>query len=228
MTPIRRPRSISGEVGAYLERVVAELEPGARLLPERELAESLSVSRGAVREALAELERRRLVDRRPGRGTIKLAPDSRVRTLADALDDDAAARADVAELRAVIEPQLAGLAAARATDTDLSLLEETLAASHAGLSPEESFTLDLQFHGRLARASGNPLLVSLCDVVGTWSADVRRRSHATRAGRRSSVIWHRTILDAVAVHDADAAAAAMAKHLAEVARLVEPGVEERA
>jgi DNA-binding FadR family transcriptional regulator len=224
---IRRPPSISGEVGAYLERMIAGLEPGARLPTERELAESLSVSRTSVREALHSLERRRLVDRRPGRGTVVLAPDLRAQRLSDELDPQVRERADVAELRRLIEPQVAGLAAARATETDIVLLERTLAASHAGLSPEESLERDLEFHAQLAHASGNPLLTSLCEVVAGWSNDLRRRSHTTRAGRRSSVRWHRTILDAVTAHDADAAAAAMTEHLADVARLVEPDVEER-
>ena len=226
---IARPRSISGEVGAYLERLIAtEMSPGDRLPPERELAESLDVSRTSVREALQRLEQRRLVDRRPGRGTVVLAPDSRVRTLADDLDPGARERADVAELRALIEPQVAGLAAVRASDADVVLLEQTLADSHAGLDPQESLALDLAFHAQLAQASGNPLLTSLCDVVAGWSHEVRRRSHTTRAGRRSSVRWHRTILDAVVDHDAEAATAAMAEHLAEVARLVEPDLEENA
>lgn len=226
---IPRPRSISGEVGAYLERLIeTELRPGDKLPPERELAESLDVSRTSVREALQLLEQRRLVDRRPGRGTVVLEPDRRVRALADELDPAARQRADVAELRAMIEPQIAGLAAARASDADLVLLERTLADTRAGLSPEESLALDLAFHAQLAHASGNPLLTSLCDVVAGWSHDVRRRSHTTRAGRRSSVRWHRTILDAVLAHDADAATAAMAEHLADVARLVEPDLEERA
>lgn len=219
---IPRPRSISGEVGAYLERLIeTDLAPGDKLPPERELAETLDVSRTSVREALQWLEQRRLVDRRPGRGTVVLAPDHRVRNLADELDPGARERADVSELRTLIEPQVAGLAAARATDADLVLLERTLADSHAGLSPEESLALDLAFHAQLAHASGNPLLTSLCEVVAGWSHDVRRRSHTTRVGRRSSVRWHRAILDAVAGHDAEAATTAMTEHLAEVARLVE-------
>src|SRR5690242_13550480 len=59
--PIRRDRAVSGEVGAHLERLTRELRPGDRLPPERELAEALAVSRTSVREALHELEQRRLI-----------------------------------------------------------------------------------------------------------------------------------------------------------------------
>jgi GntR family transcriptional regulator, transcriptional repressor for pyruvate dehydrogenase complex len=220
---IRRPHSVSGEVGAYLEQLIAEsLAPGDKLPTERDLAESLAVSRTSVREALSELERKRVVDRRPGRGTIVLGPGAWSLELVGELGAGSREQelADVAELRAVIEPQIAGLAAGRATAADLIRLEQILADSHAGLSVDESLMNDRAFHQQLAVAAGNPLLVTLCELVGSWTTDVRRRSHTTRAGRRLSVDGHRAILAAVAAHDDTAAVAAMTEHLAAVARLV--------
>jgi GntR family transcriptional repressor for pyruvate dehydrogenase complex len=217
---IRRGRTVSGEVGAYLERLIAnELSPGDRLPTERELAEQLDVSRTTVREAMRDLEQRRMIARSPGRGTTVLAPSESARELA-ALAAEHAERADVAELRLLVEPQIAGLAAARATDSDLILLEQTLAASHAGLTPSESLAMDVRFHLELAAASRNPLLVSLCELTNSWVEDVRARSHATRAGRRSSVEWHRRIFDSVVDGDAEAATLAMVEHLKTVATLV--------
>ncbi|MCW2756054.1 MAG: lutR 1 [Marmoricola sp.] len=217
---IRRGRTVSGEVGAYLERLIAsEFTPGDRLPTERALAERLEVSRTTVREALRELEQRRLIARSPGRGTTVLASSAAARALR-ALTVEGAERADVAELRLLVEPQIAGLAAARATDSDLVLLEQTLAASHAGLTPAESLRLDVRFHLELAAAAGNPLLVSLCELTNTWVEDVRARSHATRVGRRSSVEGHRRLFDAVVAGNVDAATTSMVDHLQAVAALV--------
>lgn len=217
---IRRGRTMSGEVGAYLERLIStELRPGDRLPPERALAERLDVSRTTVREAMRELEQRRLVERSPGRGTTVLAPPEAARELGS-LDAGGAEHADVAELRLLVEPQIAGLAALRATDTDLVLLEQTLAASHAGLTPAESLALDVRFHLELAAAARNPLLVSLCELTSTWVHDVRARSHTTRAGRRSSVEWHRRLYEAVAAGDAEEARRVMVAHLEVVSTLV--------
>jgi DNA-binding FadR family transcriptional regulator len=218
---IRRGRAVSGEIGAYLERLIqTELTPGSRLPTERELAERLDVSRTSVREALRELEQRRLIARSPGRGTTVLPRSDNAQAL-DGLDAGSAEQDDVAELRMLVEPQIASLAAQRATDTDLVLLEQTLAASHAGLTPTESLELDIRFHLQLAAAARNPLLVSLCGLTNTWVHDVRARSHATRPGRRSSVEWHRTLYDAVVAGDSEAATEAMIDHLSTVARLVE-------
>ena len=126
----------------------------------------------------------------------------------------------MSELRSLVEPQIAGLAALRATEADLLSLEQTLNAQHAGLSASESQAVDLRFHTQLARASGNPLLVALVTSTNHWTAGVRRRSHVTRAGRRASVDGHRAIVRAVAGRDQAAAIAAMTAHLADVARLV--------
>lgn len=218
---IKRGRALSGEIGAYLERLIeTELTAGDRLPPERVLAESLNVSRTSVREAMRELEQRRLIARSPGRGTTVL-PRSEDAQALDSLVSQSAEEADAAELRMLVEPQIAGLAASRATATDLALLDQTLAASHAGLSPKESVEIDMRFHLQLAGAARNPLLVSLCGLTNTWVYDVRARSHSTRAGRRSSVEWHRVLYEAVAAGDAAAATQAMVDHLGQVARLVE-------
>ncbi|TNC21111.1 FadR family transcriptional regulator [Amycolatopsis alkalitolerans] len=218
---MRRGRTLSAATAAHLEKMVtSELCPGDRVPPERVLAENLEVSRTTIREALHELEQRRLVSRAPGRGTVVLPRPVAATAMLETLTDDDAEQANVAELRMLIEPQVASLAAERATESDLLLLEEILASTHAGLNPAESLRQDVAFHVQLARASGNPLLVSLCELSSTWVHEVRARSHATREGRRSSFNWHRTIYQAVERGDPDPARQAMADHLADVARLV--------
>ncbi|KHL13260.1 GntR family transcriptional repressor for pyruvate dehydrogenase complex [Mumia flava] len=235
---LRRPRSVSGEVAAYLEQVAADLGPGARMPTERALASELGVSRTSVREAMRELEDKRLVERRPGRGTTVLDRDERARRLGDRLtanghatasnasatnptpDTHPAHATDVAELRDVVEPQVAAIAAARATEADLVRLEQILADTHAGLTAAGSFALDHAFHLQVARAARNPLLLTICEVAADLSEDVRRDSHATRAGRRTSLDGHRAILAAIAAGDTDAAETTMRDHLDDVARLV--------
>lgn len=146
---------MSGEVGAYVERLIdTELSPGDRLPPERELAALLHVSRTSVREAMGELERRRRIERTPGRGTTVLPRPATSSELERDLVLTTAELADVAELRLVVEPQIAGLAATRATDADLVLLESTLADSHAGLTPAShwSWTCSSTCNSRQRRA----------------------------------------------------------------------------
>ncbi|WP_293781453.1 FadR/GntR family transcriptional regulator [uncultured Aeromicrobium sp.] len=218
---IERPtHTIGGAVGAHLLQLIAtELKPGDRLPPERELAASLGVSRTSVREALAELHQRGLVERRPGRGTTVLAPPEHAGELEERLAAETARHTDAAELRLIVEPQIAALAARRAGESDLLALERTLAESEGELTAEDSLKLDIRFHLQLATASRNPLLEPLCSLTSDWVREVRAYSHRTSTGRQRSLEGHRAIYQAVRARDAEAACEAMVAHLGEVAAL---------
>lgn len=216
-----RSPSISVTLAAHFERLIATggLPPGARLPSERDLAASMSVSRASLREAMAELENKHLIERTPGRGTIVVeasAEELELRGLAAG----AAEQDDAAELRLVVEPSIAALAAQRATESNLLQLREVLDASTATLKPARSLELDLEFHLLLAHAAGNPLLVTLHGLMSEWTMPVRTHSHSTKAGRTHSVAWHRAIYDAVAAHNPEAARTAMENHLADVRHLI--------
>lgn len=218
----RRSQSVSAEVAAYLEERITsgELRPGDRLPAERELAQSLSVSRASLREAMREMENKHLVERKPGRGTVVSERPDEVVELVRELDNSRQALRDVTELRRLVEPGIAGYAALRARPSNLLRLEDVLRRSNENLTAAESLRLDLEFHSLLAQAAQNPLLTTLLTMCGNWTEDVRRHSHATRQGRRSSVAGHRAILEAVAVHDVAGAEAAMKQHLDDVRALI--------
>ncbi len=224
----RRTRGVGVEIAAHLERLIAvgELTPGARLPAERELAESFAVSRGSVRDALGHLESKSLVERVHGRGTVVALPPPQVVELYAGLTGTEKELADVAELRAVVEPRIAEFAALRATASDLLQLEEILHSSHEGLATADSVRLDIEFHSALARASQNPLLATVNTVACSWTGDVRRRSHTTRRARRISLDGHRTIYAAVLARDGAAAAAAMTEHLTDVAALTRAATDQ--
>jgi GntR family transcriptional repressor for pyruvate dehydrogenase complex len=219
----RRARSISIELAAHVERLIATgvLRPGERLPPERELAASLSVSRSTLREAMHELEAKHLVERRTGRGTIVAEPTESVTELYAGLADDADVTLDDAtELRLIVEPRIAAAAALRASPSNFVQLEDVLARSAPDLSSERSLELDMEFHLLLAHAARNPLLVAVCTVTSRWTESVRRHSHATPEGRLRSLEGHRAIYRAVAARDAEAAATAMDEHLSEIREVI--------
>jgi GntR family transcriptional repressor for pyruvate dehydrogenase complex len=224
--PLRtRVRSVSDALVAHLEQMIAlgELGPGDRLPSERELAESLSVSRTSLREALHKLEDKHLIERRQGRGTVVLAPPAQVNELyarLAELGETDRELANVAELRTVIEPKIAEFAALRATSADLLQMDDILHATDENLLGAKSLELDIQFHLTLARASHNPLLTALSTMVSSWTTPVRKDSHSTREGRRSSLAGHRAIRDALEARDPAAAAGAMILHLADVDQLI--------
>jgi GntR family transcriptional repressor for pyruvate dehydrogenase complex len=222
-----RSRSVGTHIAAYLERliVLGELNPDDRLPSERDLAAELQVSRASLRDAMRELEGKRLIERKPGRGTVVLPPPPHASDLPGLLSGAERSLRDIAELRATVEPTIATLAAGRATEANVIELGSVLAQAVGGLTPGRSAELDQEFHLLLAQASQNPLLMSLSSVTRGWTSPSRLLSHSTGGARTLSHTGHREILEAVTRKDGEAAGAAMTRHLSDVAALTREGYQ---
>ncbi|GAA4771043.1 FadR/GntR family transcriptional regulator [Microbacterium gilvum] len=219
----RTAAPVSDDIVRHLERLIVSgaLAPGARIPPERALAVELGVSRTALREALTRLQSAGLVERRQGSGT-RVAEDAPGSTaLARGIAKHADDVAHSAELRALIEPRIAALAAQRATPPELAELRSTLAASDGERDPLRSMQLDISFHTGVARASANPLLESLTRITAAWTVEERVHSHLDGDGRRISREGHERILRALERRDAAAAESAMADHLSEIRAVID-------
>lgn len=224
---LRRSPSLSvpDRLSVDIERLIldGQVKPGDRLPTERELGDLLGVSRVSVRQALHELEARGLIDRRPGRGTIVLAPSDRSGDAGDALSalmiaasSGTSEIARIMELRAVIEPPIAGLAASRVTARDTeqlrALVEEMEQETDLGRYAE----LDRTFHQAIAVYTHNPLLSQLTELIAAQIAPSRRKSLQTSARRATSSAAHRRIFEAIASHDATAAEREARLHVEDV------------
>lgn len=214
-------QSVAVTLAAHLERLIltGALPPGAKVPAERVLAQQFSVSRTSLREALRELESKDLVERRPGRGTIVLEAPSQVSellALGRMISDQQAA----AELRALVEPSIASIAASRAREANLLQLRDVLSRTDPQGEPRASLERDTEFHLLLAHATYNPLITALHGLITDWTVDLRSRSHDTCAGREISLSGHQEILAAVAAGEPQRASAAMRQHLEDVRRLV--------
>ncbi|MGH2428128.1 MAG: FadR/GntR family transcriptional regulator [Candidatus Limnocylindria bacterium] len=217
---------LSDAVYSTLERLISsgQLPPGARLPSERDLAVSLGVSRNSVREAVHELELKRLVDRRAGRGTIVLDPEKGVdhRSLLGELSAEDRNLIEIMDFRLTIEPPMAGVAASRTTRRDLKRLEELLDQMEREDDPRQVAELDVAFHSAVARATQNPLLTRLHEVSSRWLRTSRRRALQSNRRRAASLAGHRRIYAALAARDADAARTAMIDHISQVRRIIDP------
>lgn len=220
-----RAGKLSEAVYGVLERLIStgRIAPGATLPAERALAEQLGVSRNSVREAVHELELKRLVERRAGRGTIVL-DTSRTTPHGNLLEELSKEERDLLEImdfRLAIEPPIAALAAERATRGNLSRLNSILSGMARERGATQTAELDFAFHSAIARATQNRLLVRLHDVSATWMRTSRRDALQTPARRRTSLEGHRRIERAIATQDREAAHAAMADHIQQIRHVIE-------
>ncbi|MFQ5861148.1 MAG: FadR/GntR family transcriptional regulator [Dehalococcoidia bacterium] len=195
------------------------LRPGDRVPPERELAERFKVSRASVREAIRALELQGLVVSRPGAGTFVASEslDGVIHTLAQELLAGREALGDTLELRLLLEPQVAALAAQRATEEDKSamraILEEQARLVEGGLSGAEA---DVAFHTALARSTQNRALVRLGGSLVDILALSRDESLQTPHRSRQSLESHQAILLAIEQGDTEGARQAMERHITSV------------
>ena len=218
--------SITETVVQRLEDLVlGELEPGAELPSEAELAARFEVSRLTVREAARSLQARGLVEIRQGRRTVVAHPNAGPigGYFSAAVRRDPRQLLDLVEVRKALEVHIAGLAAAQASRTDVAAMELALAAMReAADDPMALHESDIGFHASLAAAAGNQLLRFLIEAMEEplWASRMRSlRGHLARGGTVQDVIeQHARILDRIKARDPRGAAAAMLAHLEQTAR----------
>ncbi|HLI70396.1 MAG TPA: FadR/GntR family transcriptional regulator [Ktedonobacteraceae bacterium] len=205
------------------ERILnGELHSGDRLPTERELAEQFRVSRTAVREALKILAQKGLVDMRPGRGTIVI--NSANEALRDSLGlvmklqlGEVGGSQNLIEVREILEVEIAGLAAARATEKEIAALREAVQTMDKSLQDADAFiAADNRFHEALAQATQNALILILVNSIVNLLSEQRKQIFMTPGGPQRGQIHHKNILDSVIKHDPEAARANMRAHLRQV------------
>jgi DNA-binding GntR family transcriptional regulator len=183
--------------------IEGEIPPGARL-GQVELAEQLGISRTPIREAL-----RRLT----GEGLAEFVPNRGFRAASPGLDDVLRRL----EVRSLLEPGIARLAAARRSHDDLIRLQAAIAREEAATTRVAAHDASRDFHLLLAAATGNPELVAMLGSL--WIVEIGRRLLAARATsadwRKADVAEHRDILGAVGAQDGERAARLMAEHIGE-------------
>jgi len=236
------PRRLYRQIADQLAALIAagEFPPGSRLPPERELAVSLGVSRASVREAVICLELAGAVEVRVGTGIFVCAraPSNGEGHGAKLAGDDAPGPFELLAARALIEGEIAAIAARSIRAPRLAALRETIARMRAhDDAAVVRDAADRAFHLTIAESTGNGALVlsvaTLWDMrQGDLWAATEEHFH-TPALRAKTLADHQAIADALAAHDAQAARLAMRRHLARVAREfqrridAEPAASER-
>src|SRR5215472_5413847 len=152
---IRRDKVYEG-VAKQIERLILKkLRPGDKLPSERELAETLGVSRSSIRDAIRSLELMGMVEPRQGAGTIvrEISSESLVNPLANAIKRKEELIGELLDFRKMLEPQLAARAAARISPDEIADMTEILDRQERKLRGGESaISEDSEFHYAIALA----------------------------------------------------------------------------
>ncbi|WP_027185474.1 FadR/GntR family transcriptional regulator [Desulfovibrio inopinatus] len=201
------------------------LHPGDRLPSERRLAEMLGVSRGTVRHALKNLEKTDVLVIRPGSGAFVASGEDEAKV--DALMASVArgrnTLREVMEVRSLLEPHIAEMAASKAEPADVAglvrILQSQKRALEAGRTGRHE---DSAFHAALVRLANNAVLTELVEGI-THILEESRSPHLQSAMRKNaSVKYHEMIVEAISKGDPEAARKAMINHMDHLMTLLFP------
>ncbi len=218
---------LSGAVVKQIELLILRgiLRPGDRLPSERELAEKLGVSRPSLREAVATLQDRGLLDARAGAGIFvgNVMGAEFSETLVRLFSDHEEAMFDYISFRRDMEGMAAERAAKLGSDTDLKVIDtifRKMEAAHTKRNPAEESQLDAEFHLAIIEASHNVVMLHMMRAMFQLLREGvfynRQVMFKQRTTRDTLLDQHRAINDALQARDPGAARDAVSAHLSYV------------
>lgn len=230
-TSIRRQKAYTQIAQQIIDSIrKGEFTLGERLPSAKQLEVKFGVSRPSVREALSALELAGVVEIRSGQGAfvVNLPADQAEGSRFEF--DQGESAAEVLEVRLVLEPEAARLAAQRSAEEDIQMLVRSLDVLRAVVAEgRPAVAGDIQFHTALAKASGNSVIYDIMRGVAEYWGQALWRSLRERAWARGDLgrIYlkhHEATLKAILNRDGDAAARSMREHLMQVQQdlFVEP------
>lgn len=176
-----KTKKVYEEIVEQIKELIIDgkLQPGDRLLSERELSEKLNVSRASVREAFSALEMMGVISIRPGEGSFvrKISFEGMLEPLSFLLQLEIEDIMPLLEVRKIMEVETAGLAALRATKQDID--DMAAALNHmveASQNDEIGDVADAAFHFAVTRAASNPILIRIMNAISDLMVNAFRSS----------------------------------------------------
>ncbi|HYG90176.1 MAG TPA: FCD domain-containing protein [Azospirillum sp.] len=219
-----KPAKLADTVAEHLERLILEgaLRPGERLLPERELATKLDISRPSLRDALAKLmERGLLMTDHTGAAYVAETLGATFRDpLTRLLRENPEATFDYLEFRSTVEGSAAYYAALRATEVDRAAIKacyDRMEASHGKDDPSEEADADADFHLAIYEATHNVVMLhimrSLSDLLRNDIFYNRNKLYERKGVRDLLIDQHKAVYEAVTAGDPERARDAAERHI---------------
>ena len=215
------------ETGKLLTRAVEKkiikiikenyMQPGDKLKNEYELAELLNVSRGTIREAIKSLISRNILEVRQGAGTFVsnkngVPEDPLGLTFISDIKEDKKVALDLLDIRLMLEPEIAALAAVKGTTKQIkTMLEQCKIVEELIKKGEDYREADILFHKRIAQCSGNRVIENLIPII---NSSVSLTINLTEdVFRQNTYKEHRAVAEAIASGESLGAKGAMIVHL---------------
>ncbi|QQK09052.1 FadR family transcriptional regulator [Miniphocaeibacter halophilus] len=203
---------IEEEIYNYI--IKSNLSIGDKLPNEFELAEKFGVGRSTIREAVKLLESDGILEVRRGSGTyvINKMPKDIDPLGLSAIEDKMALAMDLADLRILLEPGIAEMAAQKATEDDIEKLYELCKIIEEKIEKDENYIEDdINFHTYVAKSSKNMVVEQLIPIIDTAVMMFVNVTHKQLT--EETILTHRAVVDAISERDTIGAKTAMMMHM---------------
>ena len=196
-----------------------QLKPGEQVMPERELAQAMNVSRTTIRNAINRLVVMGLLEQIQGKGTFVSTPSAmRANPLAQAMEAQEASVEDLLEVRMGLESNAAALAALRASAKDIGYMEESVREMQQEVDSGRYGTeADVSFHMAISYATKNPaqiqVMKNFSDFLFFAIRESRQQLYEEPEQIQKILKQHDLILQAIKSRDAKQAHATMQEHI---------------
>lgn len=214
-------RELSKQIAEQMRSVIQEkqMQPGSRFPSERELIDYFNVGRSTVREAIKILVAENLLEIRRGKGTYISQYPGRVRDpLGLQYSPQQKLLQNLFEARAIIEPQIAALAAVRAEPEDIACLQQALQEHLTCTDTIRNAELDVKFHTALTQCCHNEVLQRFVPLVIEAIEEGRVETATVPNSWENAKQYHEKIFKMIQCRDADAARFEMMQHLMQTAK----------
>lgn len=218
--PVQRRATLADQVVEVLQARITsgDLSTGDQLPTEQQLSDGFQVSRAVVREAIARLKQTGIIRTQQGRGAFVVKPNNDTLLLKLSFHSQDVQPIHVMELRRIVEVAAAQFAAQRRSDKDIAALNREISIlENSGDDLVERAQADMRFHQAIAKASGNPLFVTVLEKLHQTIIDFLKLAHGNTSrvegAFHAAENEHRQIVQAIISGDKEDAGKAMLQHL---------------
>lgn len=223
LTKTRLSQEAAASIQNYLKSENAT--PGDKLPAERDLCVTLGISRTSVREALRILEIQGIIEVKPGSGAYFLGWGNELAvSFSEWLPKNMENVREHFEVRCLIEPAAAALAAERATPKMIAKMKETLKSFNDSLTQKDLPAIilaDTEFHRLIGEASGNKTMALIMNIIARSLVEGWKASLRVPERPEKTLTEHQRIFDAICQRDSKAARGAMSAHLDKAVQEIE-------
>jgi GntR family transcriptional repressor for pyruvate dehydrogenase complex len=217
-----KTKKVYEEIVEQIKKLIVDgkLQPGDKLLSERELSEKLNVSRASVREAFSALEMMGIITIRPGEGSFvrQVSYEGMLEPLSFILQVEIDDIMQLLEVRKILEVETAAFAAMRATPEDLADIQRSLTSMVDEVRKGEiGDVADSHFHFAVAKAANNPILIKVMNTISDLMSNTFRSSRQKLflVDNMPTVLYnaHCGVFEAIASKNPNLARIRMREHL---------------